>query len=292
LMVEIVYLNGSFVSRSEALIPVYDHGFLYGYGLFETMRAYNGSIFLLERHIERLLEATAELKMDTGLSAVGLEEACRATLGANGIKEARLRLTVSRGEAGPFPGVGRKPTVVITAGSYTPPTTQKYENGFRAALAAYPRLSQSPLHKLKATSYLANILARLDAGAAGLDEAIFLNECGHLTEGSASNIFLVRPSGGLATPSPDSGLLPGVTRRAVLELADEMPIASAEGQVRIADLEHFNEAFLTNSTMEIMPLVSVRDNEGKTITIGSGKPGPITRRLMAAYKEMVARETS
>ena len=291
-MTEIVYLNGSFVARAEALVSVYDHGFLYGYGIFETMRAYNGRIFLLERHVERLLEAAVELKMDTCLSAAGLEEACRATLAANGLKEARLRLTVSRGEAGPFPGVSKKPTVVITAAGYSPPPPEKYENGFRAALAAYPRLSQPPLYKLKTTSYLANILARLDAEAAGLDEAIFLNECGHLTEGSASNIFLVRPSGGLATPSPDSGLLPGVTRRAVLELADEMRIASAEGQVRIADLEHFSEAFLTNSTMEIMPLVSVRDNEGKTITLGSGKPGPITHRLIAAYKEMVKRETS
>jgi branched-subunit amino acid aminotransferase/4-amino-4-deoxychorismate lyase len=291
-MTEIVYLNGSFVARAEALVPVYDHGFLYGYGIFETMRAYNGRIFLLQRHIERLLEAAAELKIDTGLTAAGLEEACRATLAANGLKEARLRLTVSRGEAGPFPGVSKKPTIVITASSYTPPPPPKYESGFRAALAVYPRLSQPPLYKLKTTSYLANVLARLDAEAAGLDEAIFLNECGHLTEGSASNIFLVRPSGGLATPSPDSGLLPGVTRRTVLELADEMRIASAEGQVRIADLEHFSEAFLTNSTMEIMPLVSVRDNEEKTITIGSGKPGPITRRLIAAYKEMVKRETS
>ena len=291
-MAEIVYLNGSFVARAEALVSVDDHGFLYGYGLFETMRAYNGRIFLLERHIERLLEAAAELKMDTGLTAAGLKEACRATLTANGLKEARLRLTVSRGEAGPFPGVGKKSTIVITASSYSPPPPPKYESGFRAALAVYPRLSQPPLYKLKTTSYLANILARLDAEAAGLDEAIFLNECGHLTEGSASNIFLVRPSGGLATPSLDSGLLPGVTRRAVLELAAAMRIASAEGQVRIADLEHFSEAFLTNSTMEIMPLVSVRDNEEKTITIGSGKPGPITRRLMAAYREMVVRETS
>ncbi|MES0278277.1 MAG: aminotransferase class IV [Dehalococcoidales bacterium] len=291
-MAEIVYLNGSLVARAEALVSIYDHGFLYGYGLFETMRAYKGIIFLRERHIERLLEAAAELKMDTGLSAAGLAEACRATLAANGLKEARLRLTVSRGEAGPFPGVGNKPTVVITAGSYTPPPTQKYESGFRAALVAYPRLSQPPLYRLKTTSYLENILARREAEAAGLDEAIFLNECGHLTEGSASNIFLVRPSGGLATPPLDSGLLPGVTRRAVLELAAEIRIASAEGQVRIADLEHFSEAFLTNSTMEIMPLVSIRDNEGETITIGLGKPGPITRRLMAAYKEMVERETS
>ena len=291
-MAEIVYLNGSLVARAEALVSIYDHGFLYGYGLFETMRAYKGIIFLRERHIERLLEAAAELKMDTGLSAAGLAEACRATLAANGLKEARLRLTVSRGEAGPFPGVGNKPTVVITAGSYTPPPTQKYESGFRAALVAYPRLSQPPLYRLKTTSYLENILARREAEAAGLDEAIFLNECGHLTEGSASNIFLVRPSGGLATPPLDSGLLPGVTRRAVLELAAEIRIASAEGQVRIADLEHFSEAFLTNSMMEIMPLVSIRGNEGKTITVGSGKPGPITQRLMAAYKEMVARETS
>jgi branched-subunit amino acid aminotransferase/4-amino-4-deoxychorismate lyase len=247
-MAEVVYLNGSFVARLEALVSVYDNGFLYGYGLFETMRAYNGRIFLLERHIGRLLEAAGELEMDTGLTAAGLEEACRATLAANGLKEGRLRLTVSRGEVGPFPGGGSRATVVITVAGYPPPPPSKYESGFRAALAAYPRLSQSPLLKLKTTSYLVNVMARRQAEAAGLDEAIFLNECGHLTEGSTSNIFLVRPSGGLVTPSLDSGLLPGVTRRAVMELAAEMCLVCAEGQVRIADLEHFSEAFLTNST--------------------------------------------
>jgi branched-subunit amino acid aminotransferase/4-amino-4-deoxychorismate lyase len=290
-MAEVVYLNGSLVARSEALVSVYDHGFLYGYGLFETMRAYNGRIFLLKRHIRRLLEAAGELEMDMGLTAAGLEEACRTTLATNGLKEARLRLTVSRGDAGPFPGGGNRAIVVITAAVYSPPLLSKYESGFRAALTAYPRLSQSPLLRLKTTNYLANVLAQCQTEVAGLDEAIFLNECGHLTEGSTSNIFLVRP-GGLVTPSLDSGLLPGVTRRAVLELAAKMRIVCAEGQVRIADLENFSEAFLTNSTMEIMPLVSVRDIEGKTITIGSGKPGPITQKLMAAYREMVERETS
>lgn len=289
---EIVYLNGSLVPRSQAYISIFDYGFLYGGGLFETVRAYNGQIFLLEKHLTRLLGASSIIGFVDRLNKAELEKACLNTLAANGLKDARLRLTVSRGEAGPFPGISRRPTVLVTASSYSLPPLEKYDRGFRAGVASFRQFSQSPLAGMKSLSYLPNLMARLETGAAGLDECLLLNERGLITEGSVSNIFFVIAAGTLITPSPECGLLPGVTRQVVLELADSSGIKVIEGEVRLKDLEGFSEAFLTNSMMEIMPLVAVRDSDGQTITIGSGKPGVVTQKLMAAYKEMVKRETS
>ena len=293
-MEEIVYLNGSLVPRSQACISVFDHGFLYGYGLFETMRAYHGKIFLLEQHLNRLLNASLVLGLGSSLNAAELGRACLDTLAANGLQEARLRLTVSRGETDSFPGpsIGSNPTVLVTASDYSPPPPESYQNGFRAGVASFPRCSQSPILRLKSTSYLLNIRAKLEAEAAGLDESLLLNEHGFITEGSTSNIFLVTSASSLVTPSVESGLLPGITRQIVMELADSLAIDAVESEVWLADLKQFEEAFLTNSLIEIMPLVEVREITGKTISIGSGNPGAVTRRLMAAYREMVERHTS
>ena len=289
-MREVVYLNGSLMPPSQARVSVFDHGFLYGYGLFETMRAYNGRVLLLERHLNRLLEAALLLGL-AGLNAAELGKACTTTLKANGLKSARLRLTVSRGEAGSLTGTCHKPTILVTASGYSPLPAGKYDRGFRAGLASFGRCSQSPIVSLKSTSYLANVMARIEAEAAGLDECLLLNEQDYITEGSTSNIFFVTAAGTLITPSLDCGLLAGITRQVVMEMAGSLGIKAVEAEVRLKDLEQSSEAFLTNSLMEIMPLVGVRDNSGKVITIGSGRPGPVTRRLMSAYREMVERET-
>ena len=292
-MEEIVYLNGSLLPRSRALVSVFDQGFLYGYGLFETMRAYGGKIFLLERHLERLLASSRVLGLETGLKGIDLGRVVKETLEANNLEDARLRLTVSRGEMDSFPGHGAPaPTVLVTARSYTPLPPEIYDRGFRAGVSSYRRYSQSPLVGLKATSYLLNVLAKMEAGAAGLDEALLLNERGSIVEGSTSNIFLVTAGSGLVTPPVASGLLPGITRQAVMELAGAEGIAITEDEVALADLGQFSQAFLTNSVMEIMPLVAVRDSAGKIIPIGAGSPGELTGKLMAAYREMVERETS
>ena len=293
-MKELVYLNGSLIPRAQAQISVFDHGFLYGYGLFETMRAYNGTIFLLERHLERLLSASEVLGLNTKLNAAELSKACQDTLAANGLKKARLRLTVSRGEVNSFPGpdVSDKPTILVTASKYSPPPPESYDNGFRAGIASFPCCSQSPIIRLKSTSYLLNVRAKLEAQAAGLDEALLLNEQGLITEGSISNIFFVTATARLITPPVASGLLPGITRQVVMELANSRGIHTDEGTVRLTELRQFEEAFLTNSLMEIMPLVEVREISGKIISIGPRKPGPITKRLMTAYRNMVAQHTS
>ena len=291
-MEEIVYLNGSLVPRSQARISVFDHGFLYGYGLFETMRAYNGTIFLLERHLQRLRHSAEVIGFSSELVDIDLSKACIDVLKANDLQDARMRITVSRGELDSFPGSSNSgtPTVVVTARSYSPLSVQTYEQGFRVVVSSLRRCRQSPLSRLKTTNYLTSVLARIEAEKAGFDETLLLNEQGFLTEGSTSNLFLVNPSG-LVTPSPESGILPGITRAAVIELAGALGISVTEYAIGLEALEQVEEAFLTNSVMEIMPLVEVRDNSGKVITIGSGKPGKITKRLMTAYREMVARET-
>jgi len=292
-MEEIVYLNGSLIPRSQARVSVFDHCFLYGYGLFETMRAYHGTIFLLDRHLKRLLDSAAVIGLGSKLADIDLGKACLDTLRANGLQEARLRLTVSRGEVPSFPGssTGVIPTVLVTAASYSAMPAQVYDAGFKVGVSSFRRHSQSLLSKLKSTNYLLSVLARMEAEAAGLDEALLLNERDFITEGSISNVFFVAHSG-LITPSLESGILPGITREVLMELADTLKIKVAESEVSLGDLGQFDEAFLTNSVMELMPLVEVGDKAGKVITIGSGKPGKITKRLMAAYREMVERETA
>lgn len=293
-MDRLVYLNGSLKSASQAHISVFDHGFLYGYGLFETMRAYHGNIFLLERHLERLRSASLVLGLGEKLDTDRLGKACRDTLAANGLTNARLRLTISRGEVDSFPGPGvsHNPTVLITANDYSPPPPESYQSGFRARVASFPGCSQSPIIRLKSTSCLPNIRARLEAQANGWDESLLLNEQGLITEGSTSNVFFVAPDSSLVTPPVESGLLPGITRQVVMELADSLGIKAEQRRTRPAELEQFEEAFFTNSLMEIMPLVEVGDRDGKTISIGSGSPGPVTKKLMAAYREMVEQHTA
>ena len=287
-MPEIIYLNGRLVPRFEARLSPFDHGFLYGYGLFETMRAYNGRIFRLDAHLTRL-RCSAEsiglthsiLTTDEGKQS--LKAACVATLEANELKDARIRLTVSAGEGDmtPDPGTCSNPTILITARSLVPLPPAKYETGFRAAVSFLRRNSQSPLSRLKSTSYMESILARTTAKAAGYDEAIFLNERGYLAEGSTTNIFLVS-HGELITPCFESGVLPGITRDAVLEIARTSHIKATERWVQLNELVEAEESFLTNSILELMPLVSV---EGRTV--GTGKPGKLTGDLLFAYRKLV-----
>jgi len=292
-MEEIVYLNGSLIPRSQARVSVFDHGFLYGYGLFETMRAYHGTIFLLERHLRRLLGSAEVIGLGSELADIDLVNACVDTLKANGLEDARLRLTVSRGEVESFPGsnVTNTPTVLVTARSYSAIPAEVYNRGYRVYLSSLRRCSQSPLSRLKSANYLLNLMARMESEAAGLDESLLLNERGSITEGSVSNVFFVTSQSALVTPPLESGILPGITREVVMELAGMLGIDVTEDDIKLEDLGRFDEAFLTNSVMEIMPLVEVRDSAGKIMTIGSGRPGKLTRRLMAAYREMVERGT-
>jgi branched-chain amino acid aminotransferase group I len=289
---EMVYLNGSLVPRREARISVFDHGFLYGYGLFETMRAYHGRIFLLERHLERLARGAVAIGMGERLAGLDLARACRETLAANKLTDARVRLTVTNGVSDAFPWAGTPevPTVAVTARAYTPFPPETYERGFKAIIAATCRCVRSAVSGIKSVDYLVNVLARREAAARGFDEALLLDDRGYVAEGGNSNVFFVR-KGGLVTPSLESGILPGITRETVMGLASELNISISEADVRVADLAGFEEAFMTGSTMEVMPLAAVREGSGRLISFGTGRPGEVTRRLMAAYRGLVERET-
>ena len=293
IMAEIIYLNGRLIPRSKAKLSPFDHGFLYGYGLFETMRAYQGYIFRLDRHLTRLRRSAQSLGLIHSILNVvegkqSLGTACMETLEANKFKNARLRLTVSAGEGDmmPDPSTCSSPTVLITARNLVPLPPEKYASGFKAALSSLRRNSQSPLSRLKSTCYMENILARMAARAVGCDEAILLNEQGYLAEGSTANIFLAS-NGELVTPSLESGVLPGITREAVLEIARASNIKTLERQVELKELIEAEEAFVTNSILELMPLTWF---EGKPI--GTGKPGQLTKKLIAAYKELVGETLS
>ena len=287
-MAEIVYLNGQLLPRSKARLSPFDHGFLYGYGLFETMRAYNRHIFRLDRHLARLRYSAQSLGLAHGILNIvegkqSLNTACMETLEANRLKDARLRLTITAGEGDmtPDPSTCSSPTVLITARTLFPLPPEKYESGFKAALSSLHRNSQSPLSRLKSTCYLENILARMEARAAGYDEAILLNEQGYLAEGSTTNIFLVN-SGELITPSLESGVLPGITREAILEIARSANIKTLERPVELKELIEAEESFVTNSILELMPLTWFN---GKPI--GTGKPGQLSNKLLAAYRKLV-----
>ncbi|MFC2072383.1 aminotransferase class IV [Chloroflexota bacterium] len=280
-MSEIVYLNGSLMPRSQATISALDYGFLYGFGLFETMRAYGGQVFRLEKHLGRLGHSVEILGLP--IQAADLKSAVMDTIQANNLSDARIRITISIGEGGmvPDPSTCSKPTVLILAGHYQPYPEQVYQKGFRAVVSSIRRNSGSPLSRLKSANYLESMLAREEARAAGVDEAICLNDRGLLAEASMSNIFLVS-DGVLRTPGQESGILPGITREVILELASQSGIDTLEHDIRLEELFRDGEAFLTNSLIEVMPLTEV---DGKPV--GSGRPGSLTRRLMAAYKKLV-----
>jgi branched-chain amino acid aminotransferase len=292
MMEEKIYINGALVSRDEAKISVFDHAFLYGYGLYETMRAYHGKIYLLERHIKRMLNAAGVIGLGQKLAGIDLGKACMDTLATNSLQDARIRLTVSNGDSDKAPWVDASgaPNVVVTARPYTPFSAEKYNEGFKVGIASVRRCRQSVVATMKSVNTLASVMARMEATARGLDEALLLNDNGYIAEGGGCNVFFVY-SKTLFTPALDSGILPGVTREAVMEMAAGMSIRVKEVNIKSGALKRFNEAFVTNAMIEVIPVTTVREESGRVVTIGTGKPGKITRQLMEAYRERVEKET-
>jgi branched-chain amino acid aminotransferase len=292
-MENIVHLNGTLVPRSKAHISISDHGFLYGFGLFQTMRAYNGNIFLLDRHVKRLKEAAKIIGMGEKIAKLDLEKACKETVTINALESARVRLTVTNGKgtALPWEDAGDDPTVLVTAVPYVPQPAEKYNQGYKVGIASVRRTRQNAVaSSLKSLNYLINVIARMEVAQRGQDEAMLLNEDGYLAEGGGSNVFFLR-SGRLVTPAPNSGIIPGVTREVVMELADSLGIGFTEGTVGKPIFKQCEEAFMTNAMIEIMPITSMSDETGAVIPVGGGKMGDITRKLLEAYREKVQKET-
>ncbi|MBI2958371.1 MAG: aminotransferase class IV [Chloroflexi bacterium] len=283
---DLVYCNGRLTSREQAVVPAFDYGFLYGFGLFETMRAYHGVIFRLDEHIERLLRGAERLGFAACLSAGKLKDACNETVEANSLREARVRLTVTpgNGDGMPAPDKCASPTVMVRASSYTPHSTEVYERGFSAVVATSRRCLDSVMPGIKSLSYAENLLARFHASRQAADEALFVTERGLLLEGSISNVFLV--SGPILVTPSAQGILPGIARKDVLGLAAALGIPVEERAVTFQELVGADEAFLTNSIIEIMPLTRV---EGRAIA--GGGPGQVTRELASAYRSLVETAT-
>lgn len=276
-----IYLNGRLVGPSEAVISVFDRGFLYGDGVYETMRSYEGVIFMLKRHVERLGRSAGTIGLSLPLGAEGIKEALYETLGANSLSDAYLRLTVSRGE-GPFgldPTPCTSPTFVIIARGLPERMPGLYEVGVKAII---PRTRRNPKEALdpgiKSLNFLNNILAKAEAVRLGAYEALMLNVSGSLTEGTASNLFFVK-RGSLFTPSQKCGILEGITREVVISLAKGAGLGVMEGEFSKEELCGADEVFVTNSTMEVLPVSEV-DGAGFGV-------GPVTRLLMGEYRKAV-----
>ena len=279
-----IYINGEYFSKEDAKISVYDHGLLYGDGVFEGMRIYGGRVFRLHEHLVRLWESAASigLQIPTPLEQLTLDvNQCVAT---NGLDEGYIRLLVTRGSGalGLDPFRCSNPQVIIIVDKITLYPEELYEHGLELVTASTIRNHPAALSpRVKSLNYLNNILAKMEGLKAGCVEALMLNHKGEVAECTGDNVFIVK-AGRLLTPPIDAGILEGITRNAVLELAREAGIETIETTMTRHDLFIADECFLTGSAAEVIPAVRL---DGRNI--GDGKPGPITMQLNEAYRELV-----
>lgn len=279
-----VWMNGKILDSAEASVNVLDHGFLYGDGVFEGIRVYNGTVFRMGDHLDRLWRSARALMLDIPLTRQAMTEALLAAVAANGAKEAYIRLVVSRGmgDLGLNPASCPKATVVIIAGNISIYPAQYYETGIPLITAASRRLGFGGFDPgIKSLNYLNNILAKMEAKQAGCQEALLLNDAGIITECTADNFFFVR-NGMLMTPSAECGILAGITRQTVLELAGKRGIPVTEGHFTRFDAWTADECFMTGTGAEIMPITAIDGRIMKTC------PGPITSTLLTDFRAFAA----
>lgn len=283
----LVYLNGQFLPAEEAKVSVFDHGYLYGDGVFEGIRAYKGKIFRLRRHIDRLWDSAKAIRLTMPMSKEDLEDACREAIKVNDLDDAYLRVVVSRGagDLGLSPFNCKEPTVVVIAGKISLYPKEMYEKGMAIVTAATPRNHPEALNpKIKSLNYLNNILAKIEALDRGVMEALMFNHQGYVAEATGDNIFLVR-KGVLITPPESAGVLLGITRECVMELAKKLGITVEERDINRYDIYVADECFLTGTAAEIISITSV---DGRTI--GDGTPGPVTNKLLDSFRALVGNE--
>lgn len=275
-----VYLNGDFLSKEEAKISVLDRGFLYGDGLFETMRAYSGRVFMLGEHLSRLFDSLDKLRIPLKKDREELKSAIDRLIKLNRLSDAYIRLTVSRGlHRGTLTfNDSYDPTIVIMAKELSLYPQEYYAQGVKVIISDIRQNSFSPLSQHKSLCYLNSILAKEEARIKGAFEAILLNSEGEVTEGATSNIFIAK-SGKIFTPPVSSHILPGVTREAVLGIIPKLQLKVAEKRITSEELFTSDEVFLTNSIMEVMPVVEANDKK-----IRDGSPGPVCKRIAEAYR--------
>jgi branched-chain amino acid aminotransferase len=277
----VVYIDGEWLPKSRASVSVFDHGLLYGDGVFEGIRVYDGVIFRFKEHLERLYSSAKSIRLPVPLAPEDMTRAVVETLKRNGLKDAYIRLVVTRGvgDLGVDPRKCRKSSLIII--------TQYVDSAF-GALAKERGISviissvrrdavDATTHEIKSLNYLNSVLAKLEAVNAGADDALMLDRSGFVSEATTTNLFIAK-YGEIFTPPSTSGILPGVTRRRIIKLARELGYSISEKGLTPYDVTNADEAFLTGTLSEIVPLVKVRG-----IEIGDGKVGPITRRIMDAF---------
>ncbi len=276
----IIYLDGAFLPKEEAKVSVFDHGLLYGDGVFEGVRAYNGRIFRLEEHLDRLYDSAKTIDLAVPITKAEMAEAIAETLRRNNLRDAYIRPIVTRGigDLGLDPRKCPKPTVIIIAVEWGAMYGDLYEKGLTGVTVSIRRNPADALPpNVKSLNYLNNILAKIEANYKGGDEAIFFDTNGYLSEGSGDNIYVVK-NGVIVTP-PTLNNLRGVTRLVVLECAADLGITVLERNMGYFDLYSADEVFVTGTAAEVAPIVVI---DGRSI--GNGRPGPITRQLTSAFK--------
>ncbi|HVK09236.1 MAG TPA: branched-chain-amino-acid transaminase [Gemmataceae bacterium] len=274
-----VYLNGQFVDKEEAKVSVYDHGLLYGDGVFEGIRVYNGKVFKHKEHIDRLYESARHILLEIPLSPAEMTKAVEDTVRENKKVEGYIRLIVTRGPGnlGLDPR-SCKPNVIVIVDDISLYPKELYENGLKIVTASLIRNHPNALNpRIKSLNYLNNILAKIEAIRAGCLEALMLNHKGEVAECTGDNVFII-DGGVLKTPPKDAGILDGVTRNVVLELAAKAGIPTAEVTMTRHDIYSADECFLTGSAAEV---IAVTECDGRVI--GSGKQGPVTKQLRDAF---------
>jgi branched-chain amino acid aminotransferase len=278
-----IFIDGKFCSERDAKISVFDHGLLYGDGVFEGIRAYNGRVFKLKEHIERLYYSAKAILLQIPLSPEQMAKAVLESCRANKIRDGYIRLVVTRGvgNLGLNPRNCKKPSVIVIADKIQVYPAELYARGMEIVTVPTVRNLHSAVNPaIKSLNYLNNILAKIEANNAGVEEAVMLNAEGFVSEGTADNLFIVK-KGELFTPPLSAGALYGITRQTVIELAQEAGIKVSEPNLTRYDLFNADECFLTGTGAEIMPVIKI---DGRVI--GTGRPGKTTQRLVGDYHSL------
>jgi branched-chain amino acid aminotransferase len=283
-MAQWIYLDGHYVSKEDAKVSVYDHGFLYGDGIFEGIRIYNGNIFKCKEHLDRLYDSAKSIMLNIPLTYAEMQDALIETVRRNGLREGYIRLVVSRGagDLGLDPRRSPKASVLIIVEQLSIYPEEAYLNGLKTVSVSTRRNVPDALNpKIKSLNYLNNILVKIQANLAGVGEAIMLNSQGYVAEGSSDNIFIVK-RGIVYTPPCYCGALEGITRAAIIELCAKLGYTLKEEPFTLHDVYVADEVFFTGTAAEV---IAVREVDARII--GEGKAGPITTRLLREFRGIV-----
>ncbi len=279
----LIYIDGEFLPKAEAKVSVFDHGLLYGDGVFEGIRSYNGRVFKLDEHLERLYDSAKSIMLQIPIPIETMKEAVLETLRRNHLREGYIRLIVTRGvgDLGLDPDKCPNPTIIIIADKITLYPQKFYENGLDIVTASVRRNYPEAINpRIKSLNYLNNILAKIEGKQAGTEEVLMLNAEGYVVECSGDNIFWVKKRV-LGTPPVHIGILEGVTRNSVIALARDSGMQVEERVFTRHDLYIADECFLTGTAAEVIPVVTIDRR-----TIGDGRPGKVTQKLIAAFRQL------